>query len=503
MGSSAETKINIPTQKTIDAINDCKELLKDSREESALEPLWNMIMVRMVEFGDVQAESNPTLLNSVVKLAPPYHGGSQSLASVGIWQNILQMYIHLADTQRAKNAIRKLQSFNNTDRAMISAKSRRRPPETRTKGFLDPSQDQKSLFLGESENDQSVGWKAPEVPEPLLADFLDLLTSEKSYDLGNQMLYSRSGSGEPIIPLTLYSSTFLQPALLRFAQATGNNTLLIEVTKKLATPLSIPVMRALLHCQIGLEEWDAVEDLLEYIKTVKKGRVTAEDIMMVARSILQLQRHQALDASNEASIKRAQKILVNILKGAYDASSDLSQPRDYSQRRLLNQIARILTSVPGITNKVAAQLARAKGQAHAATRVPTLAFNLLLDKVVEIRGTFAGKELWDMWCRLPASNDQTTEADMLPLDINLDPQGKEKIVTPTVQTVGIILAPLISERIKQAQKSWPDGVMPEEESQRKFELESKLQMLDWGVDMYRRMGITDKEIGSRIPGYFE
>ena len=481
MRSSVESRINIPIQRALIYIDDCKALLSGKRDRNSEKSLWNQIMLRMVESGNFEAESEPGILEAVLDIAAPHQGGSQSAAVLGIYYSILESYIRLASVDSAINIFRKLQSLIDTHRA--KGLGRIRIPQKIKKDPQDPS-------ANEAQGSRASGWKVQEMPEPLLADFLDLLTREKRYDLGHKLLFPETNV-EPIIPLKLYSSSDLQPALLRFAQATANTSLLIDVTKQLASPLSLNVMRALLHCQIILEKWDAVEDLLEYIRTVKESGVSAEDVMMIARALLSSQPQNILNERGEHGI-RAHKILRNMLRGAYDANPDLSRPRNYSQRRLINQIGRILASVPGNTATIATEFVQAKGPAHGTTDVPIQAFNLFLEGVVETHGSLAGKRLWDIWCRRPAPSEETAQIDGIPFETNIHPQGQEKVVAPTTQTLRIILAPLTGSKLKfpTARKTLVDRMSSlKEGSQEWIEAESNLELLDWGMQMYQLLEV--------------
>jgi hypothetical protein len=53
----------------------------------------------------------------------------------------------------------------------------------------------------------------PDVPEPVLAAFIDLITDAKAYDLGRWLLYSDETGGSVI---RFFSSVTVAPALLRF-----------------------------------------------------------------------------------------------------------------------------------------------------------------------------------------------------------------------------------------------------------------------------------------------
>ncbi|KAL9101679.1 MAG: hypothetical protein Q9187_009209 [Circinaria calcarea] len=258
-----------------------------------------------------------------------------------------------------------------------------------------------------------------------------------------------------------------------------------------------------------LGKWDAAEDLLEYIKTERAMALSALDVMTVAQTFLRTEGSQGKSDSVEESTIRARNILHNMLSGAYNKRPDPSRPPNYWQTRLLNQISRILASAPGGIAAVGAPFVHPEGQAHATTNIPVDAFNVFLEGVVDSYGARAGKELWDTWCQSPSPHlsvpqEEISEDVPASAEVQIAPIGQEKVVSPSLQTVRIILEPIVSRREKEQAKGMPEDEEPSVPEGRlgRYGPRANYETLDWGVAMYRRFGLTDREIERDVPGYF-
>ena len=519
---TVEEKAALGVSAVLRHISKCKRLLERGHE-APRSMSWHSIMLRLIEAGSLSPDSSPRILQSVTELESIYDGSlpskqeNQSALGLGILHLILQAYIRLGFVEAAMRTFQTIQCAMNPQRAKSI-------PNVSQNALHKRNRKPSAFHIKGAPEDPANRARCPPIPEAVLASYLDLLTTVRRYDVGRWLIYPEA-IFEPVIPSTLYASHHLQPALLRYATATRDESLLAEVTKRLNLPLSPPVVHALLQCQLTLEKWDAVQDLLDYIASTFRLGVSDSDIMMVAKILICRNTQNDQSQSDRDEFTKAQQILQCMLQGAYDGDPDPSSGRDYSRLRLLNQISRILASTSTYVATVVAPFVRSEGRAHSAQTVSVEAFNILLEGIVETQGTHAGKELWDMWCKSPKSIDQDSVIDnrtqtsaiipdsfgldelMIPIetDDSTDELGREKVVAPTLQTVRIILSPILeSKNSEHSEKQAAiGGVQVVTTSQIYNRSLSDNQILDWGVARYKELGMTDREIDQEIPGYLK
>ena len=364
--------------------------------------------------------------------------------------------------------------------------------------------------LIEDKEDYLALIQPPQIPLSALASFIDLITNSRLFDLGHWLLLNEDIDGGLLDP-ALYSDQNLQPALLRFGTATSDSRLLTKILVSLETPLSEPVVHALLRFQVVLGKWTAVEELLEYLKKAPDMAWKPSDATMIAKAILQLE-HEPSENANADSISRALAIVQNLVDGKYNSKADPSQLLpDFSQTRMANQLGRILQTLPGSLSKITTRPAGEDLRAHASADVTPNAFNIILETIVDQYGSLAGKELWDQWCRAPdiRKREQQSRPSL---------GGRERVVTPTLYMLRSILRPVLETRqalhaamkedLIEAQKSKTATSKKEEDltvvsAKENFRLNDEDQkILDWGIDVYKRFGLSAFEINGEVPGSF-
>lgn len=369
--------------------------------------------------------------------------------------------------------------------------------------------DNVSDLIGDKE-DYVALIQPPQIPLSALAAFIDLITNGRLFDLGQWLLLNEDIDGGLVDP-ALYSDQNLQPALLRFGTATSDSHLLTKLLVRLETPLSEPVVHALLRFQVVLGKWTAVEELLEYLKNAPDMAWKPSDATTIAKAILQLE-HEPSDNANLDSVPRALTLVQNLVNGKYNFKADPSQLiPDFSQTRMANQLGRILQTLPGSLSKITTRPAGEDLRAHASADVTPNAFNIILETMVDRYGSLAGKKLWGQWCRAP--NIRKRKQQSRP-----SLGGRERVVTPTLYMLRSVLRPVLEtrralhaamkEEIIEARKSKTATSKKEEDltvvaANEKFRLGDEDQkILDWGIDMYKRFGLSHAEINGEIPGSF-
>lgn len=370
--------------------------------------------------------------------------------------------------------------------------------------------DDVSDLIGDKE-DYGALIQPPQIPLSALVPFIDLITNSRLFDLGHWLLLNEDIDGG-LMDHAMYSDQNLQPALLRFGTATSNSRLLTKILVELKTPLSEPVVHALLRFQVVLGKWTAVEELLEYLKNTSDMAWKPTDATTIAKAVLQME-HDPSDNTNADSVLRGLYIIQNLVNGKYNTRADPSQLLpDFSQTRMANQLGRILQTLPGSFSKITTRPAGQDLRAHASAEITPNAFNVILETMVDCYGSSAGKKLWDQWCRAPDIRKREQQSRRSSL-------GKlERVVTPTLYMLRSVLRPLLEtrrllhtamkEELIEKKKSKTATSNSQEDpslaaANEKPQLSGEDQrILDWGISMYKKFGLSEKDINGEIPGSF-
>ena len=458
----------------------------------------------LTRFLDLRSiELKPVTRNSgTTKLAQEQETGDAA-AVLGLRYRNLGCFSIDGNLQGSLQTFRKIQSAIDTQR------------EGRILAFADKLKERvgrggdSSDLIGDKEDYMAL-MQPPQIPLSALVPFIDLITNSRLFDLGFWLLLNEDIDGGLMHP-ALYSDQNLQPALLRFGTATSNSRLLTKTLVHLETPLSEPAVHALLRFQVVLGKWTAVEELLEYLKNTPDMAWKPTDATTIAKVILQLE-HDPSDNANADSVPQALSIVQDLVNGKYNTKADpsLLLP-DFFQARMANQLGRILQTLPGSLSKITTRPAGADFRAHASAEVTPNAFNLILETMVDCYGSLAGKKLWDQWCRAPDSRKREKQSR--------PSHGKlERVVTPSLYMLRSVLRPVLETRrlLRTAMKEY---LIENQKSQtaasnngedwsfsaadEKFRLGDEDQkILDWGISMCKKFGLSEYEINGEIPGSF-
>lgn len=513
-------------------LNACKNLLE--RKHFALDTnSWNGIILRLVESGGFFPEAEPRLLEYIINLTPSYlkeleasnidespsssargYTAAQTTANLGLLYRNLHAFSEQGDLQGAFRTFGKLQALVDANRnRAIQDLALNLGDHRLAVASTDPPTDELDAVPGVH----------PSIPTNVLASFLDLVTEAKVFDFGKWLVYSDEVDG-PTIPPESYSDENIQPALLRFATATADTSLLNKITKTLEAPLPENILRALMHCQIALRKWDAVGDLLAYFQEEEGMKWDAADVMILARAVLRMENDTETSSSDNAqSMSEAHALLRGLLKGKYNSARDQSQLPDLSEIQLANQLNRILQTVPGSLSQMAANV-RQSSRVSASCSVSSRTFNLLLEGVVEKYGSTAGRLLWNRWCtRIGADAD----ADKFRRPLQRTNED-ERVVVPNLQLLRTIMRPIALARYSAGSKEGSSGKgspSPEEEQKQanhistaggrniseqlgpgnagssdRFSSKEEHDTFRWGSIMYKKFGLADREIQMELPG---
>ena len=539
------------------SIINCKNLLQ--RDHPALETnLLNAFVLRLIETTGLDERESPGVLQQILDIrsttgksavttepSSSIHNldADDTAATLGLLHRNLCTFAEKGNLQGSLIAFRKIQSIIDTKRDQHIQSFASELKLRLSRG------DHCDDLIDDRELDSAAAF-SPQMPVSTLIAFLDLITESKSYDLGRWLLENEDSDGGVVDP-ELYSDRNLQPALLRFATATADDNLLTKILAKIEPPIPQPVLHALLRCQIAMGKWPAVQKLLEHFQDTPGMSWKASDAMAIARAILQLE-NSSSDAQTAEQMCQAQELLTNVLHGKYNSPRDPSQPPDLSETKLANQLGRILKTLPISTlikNLVPEYTPQAFNRAHTSVSITPNAFNILLETIVEISGPSAGKILWERWCREPGESPPKSSPIIEYSDgrgiwtrpffsggssgSTPENESEERVVTPTRYMLRNILRPILRARKQRVQSSKPsnqemrvtntpannvatspdnsppkassNGGEGEESSTSEHPVKNALTseeqaVLDWGVGMYRKFGLSDRESNAEIPG---
>lgn len=457
------------------------------------ESMLNRSILSIVESGIANPQSTPGAMQRILELAPscrakpathrspktadsavqPYNA-EFSAACIGLLHMTLYYFAVQHKLQGALQSFVKVQS-------LVDALRRRclnEFAEILTRG---ERQDGHGDALASESIKNLIPGVYSQIPVYILASLLKLVTETGQYELGEWLLYSDEVDC-PLIPRSLYAEEALQPALLRFAEATADGALFANVSAKLKAPLSTEILRTLLQCQITLGKWEAAEEIFTHFESDSDIRLTAHDIMSVARAILRLDKIISGKITNiefnvhSQSLDRACTLLRNILHGDYNRSRDPSSLRDYSDVQMLTQTGRILHSVPGSLARIPLCTFGDVGRANVLKHISTEAFNQFLEGVVEAYGVLEGHKMWELWCLPAGENKEYAPAAHSPFD------DRELVVRPSLQTLHIIMRPMVKA----------GKVCNQQEA----------RLVDWALITCERFGLTAKQTSNELPGLF-
>ncbi|KAI4166243.1 MAG: hypothetical protein LQ342_000129 [Letrouitia transgressa] len=487
-------------------ISGCKRLL--DRQNYNLQPSsWNTAIVRMSEALSSDERPDPIILERIleawspetaesrdvkssnkVSSSAPEYVMSASSAPLGLCYGILESFAQRHDVQGALRVFKKLQK-------LLNAKGSN--SESMASNIGSPG----GILNAENGSQQSRPQPSRQIPIDTLACLLDLLIETKNFHFVKDLLFNT----KKLVPSQIHLHQAIQPALIRFASATQDTKFLKIVTQALEPPLSGPTLQALLHLQIGSGKWDSVREILGYLRDGNDMGWDAIDMAVLACSVL---RHdQAKHDENPTNVDSATEprtTLSVLLKGTYNTPRNPAQPRDYTQMRILYQISQILSSLPesSFTSLIASFHDQAFKQTYASCKIPTRAFNILLESVVDVYGSLAAKGLWKTWC---------AEDRLLSIPTG---QVSEPVVTPDMRTISIILKP-VSESVLRRQSSGAEATVDQKKgsgepgpSEQKgsavgkhfYSPREEAELAEWGLARCRDLGMKFRTVKQKFRG---
>ncbi|KAL9114011.1 MAG: hypothetical protein Q9227_001782 [Pyrenula ochraceoflavens] len=346
------------------------------------------------ESQDLTQLSTPLKLKLVISSTNP---------APKILHQLLEHFARLGDHRRA------VLTFDDTQLALDRSRMRNLDLFGQR---LDSLEESNVSYLGAA----AEGYFSPTetIPLRVLGCLLDIVTEDNALDFGNWLLYSADADG-PVISPHHYGSPCLAPALVRFAQATGDRQLLSRVLNASEPKTSLALLHAVLNARLNLRQFDVAEQLLQYLRDNLKGSYgliggyRISNLATLAATILRYDTNE-----NKEGYAAAVRLFERMLRGVYENKFNYSPHIETFKEHLLSSYLRVLESFPNPLQAMATRH-RAILKPNTAVLLPAYVFNLLLAAVTEKNGAVEAKKLWDLHCQGPV--DQMIEASQVSLEV--------------------------------------------------------------------------------------
>jgi hypothetical protein len=496
-------------------IKKLKHLL-DQNSLSLGSATWDSIMVRLLETGGVVPEKRPELLLSLMDLASGYgaevgsaNASSQELdpsseprylfepstVPINLLHRTMRSFLENGDVSGAMTSMQLLQSYTDNNKQ---------------KSLQQFFEELKNMPIRQEEQPFS-NWLPPidfpafdtQLPVPLLAKLLDLVTDAKLYELGRWFLLSQDLDG-PLIKQDSLDNLTMAASIIRFGTMAGENELVLKIVKRTrkwnpkhqAQTMPAELLTALLSSQVKLRRWESVKGMQDYVLGKPGYRPRSEVLAGFAAELLRL----SPDAAERAKACTSFTSLLFAWEGLI-----LNNLRDE-----LYCILSIMSTVhPSWLTFCSPFLSFSSRQQ---IRLSTVDFNTVLGGVLSGFGSIAGKELVDKWCYRPPRTFEpyrapgglptmaryysgaADEHEGKPEDIIIKQEGKDGKegtelilqgrIYPNRQTVWAILREAQQEEVRMLERG---GATTEERTEAK-------ETLSWAVRLLYYLGYDHTDI---------
>ncbi|KAK0252773.1 hypothetical protein LTS09_012190 [Friedmanniomyces endolithicus] len=396
-------------------------LLHEFLDRSDLKPgrgSRDAVVLRFVEA--VGPTVNPSHVTGLMRLSPRRGGEVRpsssrdmppyimdgSVALAGIAHQALRTRIKAGDLHQALQIFNILRKYTHAKRKSASEESFAvSQPGTSLK--------RRELFTSNVDVTDS---SAPEPPLPstVIGPYLDLITDAQAYVHGKKLIYISEGDG-PMITESSYNDPIMAPALLRFAVATNDKLLLAKLVRTHAhedvetgkrRTLPHKVLQALLDAQIQRHQWSAARRSVQMLAETPNTGWNIVNLAVLARTMILLGNPKQPDGEGSAGdLAEARDLFTAMIKGK---ASD----RKATDGRIQDQILTLLTVV-SVTNAQWSSFCRSIKDfpRHLTFSLPTRAFNLILEGVLDAYGLMAAQSLlalfWPRSLRLAQARTRT------------------------------------------------------------------------------------------------
>ena len=503
-------------QKIRQHVADCMRLLE--RGSSGIEASnFNVLLLRMIDSASLSAQKDTSSLSQLIHVSPILKDAFSTIENsnafydeldldlsaslLGLLHRILFAYADRGSYPGVTVTLEDIQNIIDANRNVYIQEFANELRERLKQG----EEDSTSLASGK----KKPPILQPQIPSHVISRILDFVAENQLTEMGSWLMQNNDIDGGIIQP-NMYESANLQPALLRFATATSDNSLLNRVLEQLQPPLSSTTLHTLLHCQVAMNKWSAVLDILRHFQTSSDLNWDDTDVLAIGAAVLRFSTSKNHD---KEPARQARKILLDVLQGRLDSPQDPAQRKDLSKIQEANQLKRILRSVRGsFFDFLAYDRAREAGRLSSRVYIRSSAFNILLEAVVERFGSSAGQGFWQRWC-LETNSAMSRQVNVF-RPIESAREAEEKVTSPKLYMLRTITRPL-TQRLRNG------GSIPNTQARaisvREVDLDKPrsseetlmggiklsgedLSLLKWAIPLFRSLQLDDEALNNEFPG---
>ena len=400
-------------------IDTLKKFLGQDRMSLGLST-WDEVVARFVELPHRNIEDNPTIIESILGLTENLDNRAYdentisksaskskalsyvfdgSAASIGLQHRMLLAHIKAKDVGGALHMLDKLWETHGFQHGITSGKL----PEHRSPQDLSSHElvgDDTSRLQHDYSTPENK--KAPylylEIPSPILAALLDLLTTSNASEMGKSIVYS-NGANAPLIRPELYGDQSLAPALIRFAAETRDSSLLRKVAEaQTSQTISGQTLVALCENRLRVGNWDGAMDVFKFMHEESLYQCDEQDLVRLVNTLVQ---HVGTSYERGRS-SRSLDLLVKLLRGQLVSLSGI-------KLGVIQSVIGIITTIHRVLREACSPLLSAD---HFSTlQVSKESFEMLFVSAVKTFGSRTGQLLWELWCRKDLTSRQVREPD--------------------------------------------------------------------------------------------
>jgi hypothetical protein len=396
---------------------------------------WDAMMLRLVESGAIDIESNPAIVQKLGALSPPMGEELQSRRSqriptyvldgsaavLGLFHRALYAEIKNGSLEGALKVFKKLQARVDIDRHQSLS-------DFFEHKHLSPAASDDSAQGLFTSNFSGIDYPSfsTQIPPTTLAAFLELVIANKAFDLGNWMVgIGNTDIDGQLIPPSLYTDPHISAAVVHYATATDNTSLLSKITKHVAaqaedgTPaLPKELLQAFFNAQVELRHWDAAEKLLEYMHDGMDATWSLGNAATVGKVMIMEGRNVPNPDMMGSLLVRAAQIFASFLPRKIGAVRPFTRKREE-----LNSLCVVLSAAsPLLATFVLSRAALPKFFFFA---LPASVFNNVLEGVVAAHGSEAGRVLVDRFAIRRRSTPQVIREEKQEQEVDEEEEEEE------------------------------------------------------------------------------
>jgi hypothetical protein len=498
---------------------------------------WEAVAQRLAESNGILIEQDPSLMLEVLGMVQPYgvelesnappakddpesvstpYFFEASASTLGLFHRVLQAHADQGGVEGALASLRALQEYTDQnqrrsiERFFQELKEKRNSDASSPRGMGFFSVDYPAFF--------------PQIPVDVLGGLLDLFTEAGISSSAIQLLQTDDPPG-PIIPESFHLEPALAPALIRYATAANNRSMLEKVvsiqsslTKRRKTAISQPVLTALLASQIARHRWDSVQSVLS--TAVQRGTASSGQFAYTrwhpslacyfASELLRIKGKSDANVDglvNSDTLTAPFEIFGTLLKEGYGKPNDeIDFVKDGSHEKvqswaMIHSTVGALSSVDPSWAQFCHHLFPRAGNQPLA--LDTFHFNVILQGAVDGYGPQIGRNLCEQWCvqvqhllakkRLPGGVEKMSSVQPSLVRYHLSKDWSTQVTIPhgsnsMLRFYGRVMPNLTTVRIILK------GVLEEEAGGRT----PLPEMLEWTVKMLNGLGYRGDDAAKEI-----